>query len=426
MTRLLVLAFQNLRRDKGGALLSALGVAAGVGALLFFLALGLGVGETVRTKVFPVEATLLEVVPPQLSLGKLLGGGQLDEDALTRLRALPGVQAAYPKMALRVPAVSRYQGAFFGSDLSMAIEVVEVGVDPGLLASVVPADKFRDPGDGSPDAIPCVVSSRLLEIYNKSFAPARHLPRLTGQLVQGFQFPVELGVSFVSDVGHLLHQGTHLEVEGTSDRAMLAGVTVPLATVKRLNALYKQDASTYTAVTLQAGTPDAVPGIAQAVREMGFTVDDEDRQQAEHAGAAVELITAALALLSALIVALAAVNIAQTLFAALRARARELAVMRAVGATRGAILAMVLGEAAMIGALGGALGAIGARLLALGTDAVAFRVLPEFPFKPETFFAFPAWLGLLGLGVGLGAATLGALAPARAASRLDPARVLAG
>ena len=44
---------------------------------------------------------------------------------------------------------------------------------------------------------------------------------------------------------------------------------------------------------------------------------------------------------------------------------------------------------------------------------------------PETFFAFPPWLYLLGAGVSALAAVLGALGPAAAAARVDPARHVA-
>lgn len=422
--RLASLASENLRRDRAGAALSALGVAVGVGALCFFVALGLGISSVVRTKIFPVDARSLEVVPAQLSLGSLLGGGQLDDPALERIRALDGVAAAYPKMALRVPAITRYDGSFFGANLNMAVEIVMVGVDPRLEADVVPVEKFQDPGEGK-GPIPVVVSTRLLEIYNKSFAPSRHLPRLSPSLLTGFEFPVELGVSYVTNVSAVRNLA-RADVVGFSDRALLAGLTVPLETVRRYNKKYGQDATTYSAVTVQAKTPDDVPRLAQAVRAMGFAIDDEDRQRAEQAGAAVAVVTSALSLLAILICALAAVNIGQTLFAALRARARELGVMRAVGATRGQIAAMVLLEAAQVGALGGLCGALGARALAAAIDALARHYLPEFPFQPDSFFAFPLWLVLAGLGLGTLAAVLGALLPARAASRLDPARVLAG
>ncbi len=140
----------SLSREKKGVAFSAFGVAMGVGSLVFFVALGLGVDKVVREKVFPVDAQLLDVVPPTLSLGAILGGGKIDEATVERLSAIAGVETVYRKMNVRVPAVSRYEGDFFGSRLRMGIEVLAVGVDPGLVKKDVQMGDFSDPGPDKP------------------------------------------------------------------------------------------------------------------------------------------------------------------------------------------------------------------------------------------------------------------------------------
>jgi hypothetical protein len=154
----------SLARERRGAFFSAFGVAVGVGALVFFVGLGLGVGRVIRERIFPTDARLVDVVPPAVSLGSLFGGGKLDAEMVDRLSALPGVEKVYRKMNVRVPAVSRYEGAFFGSRLRMGMELLAVGVDPGLVADDVKLGDFKDPGPDKP--IPAVISTRLLEIYN--------------------------------------------------------------------------------------------------------------------------------------------------------------------------------------------------------------------------------------------------------------------
>jgi hypothetical protein len=77
-----------------------------------------------------------------------------------------------------------------------------------------------------------------------------------------------------------------------------------------------------------------------------------------------------------------------------------------------------------VGLAGGILGAALAAALAVLADRAALSLLPDFPFRPETFFAFPGWLAALGVLVPAAAAVLGALAPAAAAARVDPARTL--
>ena len=416
----------SLARERKGAFFSAFGVAMGVGALVFFVGLGLGVGRVIRERIFPTDSRLVDVVPPAVSLG-LLGGGKLDAAAVERLAALPGVETTYRKMNVRVPAVTRYDGVFFGSRLRMGMEVLAVGVDPGLVQKDVglqEAKDFKDPGEGK--AIPALISTRLLELYNKTFAPARKLPQLSAEMLIGFGFPVEFNRSYVAATSGGPTSTQQAQVVGASDRAMLAGITIPLDTAVRINRASGADADSYSGVTLVAADPSRVPELVEAVKGMGFEIDDQERRLAENAGAAVALTTSALALLSILICVLAAVNIAHAMSSSVRARAKEIGVMQAVGASRSDVRSIVLAEAGVVGVLGGAAGTAAALVLAFAVDRLAKSYLPNFPFKPESFFSFPAVVVLGGVMLGLLAALAGAYFPSRRAAATDPARTLAG
>ncbi len=176
-----------------------------------------------------------------------------------------------------------------------------------------------------------------------------------------------------------------------SDRAPLAGLSMPLQTVRRINARFGQDTAGYSSVLLRAQRSEQVGEIASAVKRMGLDLDESERSRAVQIGAAVELVTLALSLLAALITALAAVNIAQAFHAEVRERTREIGVMRAGG---------------------------------LLVDRLAATSLPQFPFKPETFFDFRPTHVALGVLIAVAASLAGAFFPARAAAALDPARAL--
>lgn len=421
------LVLGNLVRELRTVLVSAGGVMLGVGCLIFFLALGAGL-QGVVAEVFPISTREVEVVAPQVSLGSLLGEHRLDEAAVATLGALPGVAQAFPKMALRIPAVTLYNGLFFGKEIHMGLEMVAVGVPAALLGPDVKRP-FEDPGPdgearGAP--IPAIANRRLLELYNKAFAPQRGLPRLTDSMVVGFTFPVVLGKSFVAGRTLAGAQESALMLVGFSDRATLAGVSLPLQTVRRLNARYGMDSETYSSVLLRARGAGDVNGIADQVKKLGFELDDSERNRALQIGEAVKLVAVALSLLAALITALAAVNIAQALYANVRERRREIGILRAVGATHGDVQALFLVEAAAIGLGGGLFGMVLSRAAAAGLDWLARTRLPDFPFKPQSFFEFQAWMVCTGLVVGVLAALAGAFLPARAAARLDPASALSG
>ena len=368
-----------------------------------------------------LEKLFVEVVVPQLALGNLLGEQKIDDATVAKLRAVRGVAAAYAKMQLRIPAVSRYNGLFFGREVRMGLEVVATGLMPELVGPDARMP-FEDHGEGQP--IPVVANRRLLELYNKVFAPQRNLPRLTDSMLIGFQIPLELGRSFVTARTLTNPQETSMQLVGFSERASLAGVSMPLAAIQRINRKYGADADTYSSVLVRAQSADDVTDVAAAVRKLGLEIDDAEQRYAVQIGAAVELVTLALSLLAALITGLAAVNTMQAFYASVRERTREIGILRAVGATRGDVAAVILAEAAATGLAGGVSGVLLARGAAALLDRLARTGLPDFPFKPPTFFSFQVEHVALGVGVALLAALLGALIPARAAARLDPAKAL--
>ncbi len=421
---LLWIARARIRADRRGALLDAAAACAGAAALVFFLALGLGVAAAAR-HMFPADARLVEVVPPTVSLGGFLGGGQLDDAAVARLGAIPGAAAAWPRLMLEVPVAAPEAPPGMASSWppGMTLQIPVVALAPGLVQSDVGAgQRFADPGPGG--TVPVLISRRLLEVYDKTIAPAWKTPRVPpGVSLLGLEMPVRIGLSIVPGKQEQKVTEGRVKLVGLSDRVPMYAMAVPLATARRLHVEYGKDTG-YSQATLLARRPEDVPAIAAAVRRMGFNLDEGDRSASERVGAVVAVTTGALAFLAVVMCALAALAVARSLSAGVRGRAREIAILQAVGATPSDVHRVVLLEGGMIGLGGGAAGTLLAVVLSLGADRLALRLLPDFAFRPETFFAFPPWLPALGIAVPALAAVLGALAPAAAAARIEPARTL--
>ena len=141
----------------------------------------------------------------------------------------------------------------------------------------------------------------------------------------------------------------------------------------------------------------------------------------------VELITGVLAILllvAGVILLVAALNIAHTFRVLVAERQHEIGLYRALGASASDMRLWLSTLALVVGALGGAVGAGVARVAALVADWRGRVDLPDFPFKPDSFFVFPWWLWLVGIGFAALFAVLGAAGPARRAARTDPAEVL--
>ena len=448
----LKLVVQNLRRSRREFVLSIFGIALGIAALSFFIALAAGVRETVLGRVFHIDR--IEIEPAKASFDlPLFGSGPrpIGDDVVRELAALPGVRSVAPRMRLAFPAKAWGGAQLFGTN--RFAEVLGEGLDPAAVASerfgpepfadlesgpheVCNADgDCKQPGEycawdvhQCQRPVPVIISRVLLELYNSGFAPAHGLPRVGDLLAsrfRGFTFTVELGASFLgASAARSVSRQRRVMLVGISDRAMPVGVSFPLPYVQRWNAEYAGTlaAAGYSSVTVEVADKGAITGIAAAARALGLAIVDTG---AERAGVAITLIGLLFVLVSLAILAVAALNIAHTFFRAVAERRREIGVMRAVGASRRDIHRLLLGEAAAIGAVGGALGLAAAFAAARLADWAAARFVPEFPFKPDTFFHFsPITSGAI-WGFAVLTCLMGALLPAAAAARVDPSAALA-
>jgi putative ABC transport system permease protein len=450
------LVWQNLRRTRRAFALSVFGIAVGIASLTFFLALAAGVRHEVLGRVFPVDQ--LEVVPAASDLGggafgifSSLGGAKpLDDDAVAALRARPEVKVAFRRMKLAFPARAWGGHELFGRDVYA--ELIAEGVDAAALnAEKVAPEPFTDAlgsekacqgkDDDCPQGeycpsdtwrcerpVPAVMSPFMLEIYNGAIAPSHGLPKVGSFLAsrfRGFSFNVELGRSMV--VGRQVAaepRARRLMLVGIARRASQMALTVPLGYVQKWNRDFAGEAAakTYSSILLELKPHADSTRLTAAVRAMGFQVADSG---AEKAGLALTFLTLLFALISAAIVIVAAVNIAHSFFRQVAERRREIGVLRAVGASERDVRRIFLSEAAAIGLCGGVAGLIGARLIALGIDAASRALVPDFPFKPESWFSFDATIVAASIGCAIAACLVGAWWPARAAARLDPSEALA-
>jgi hypothetical protein len=341
--------------------------------------------------------------------------------------AVDGREISPATLALleKVPGLSP-QAVRAVRDVRLWLEIMANGIDPRLVEGDVVAGDFRDPGEGG-GPIPVLLSERMIEIYNASFAEARGLPKVDRKLLPFLPpLPLTLNHSFISRQVAGPSLRTQMRVVGLSRYALMGGVTVPLDTARRTNRLFvgEDAAHRYDAAIVEVASSDHLGPVQEAVGALGYDLDLSEKRMAESVGLAVMLVTLGFSLISLIIVGIAAVNIAHTFFMMISERKRELGLLRALGASRADLRGIILGEASVIGVVGGSLGV----LLGLGAcglvNTLITRVLPDFPFKPESLFRYPWWLFLGALAFAVLFCWLGALWPANRAARLDPASAL--
>jgi putative ABC transport system permease protein len=144
-----------------------------------------------------------------------------------------------------------------------------------------------------------------------------------------------------------------------------------------------------------------------------FTITPQ-QQMLEVFGTILDAITFAVAAIGAISLVVGGVGILTILTIAVAERTGEIGLLRAIGATQRAILALFLGEAILLAALGGAAG------LALGLAGAGLLKLALPALPVHTPLAYAVLAEVVAVAVGLAAGVL----PARRAAQLDPLEAL--
>jgi putative ABC transport system permease protein len=275
--------------------------------------------------------------------------------------------------------------------------------------------------------IPILVSPNIVELYNGSLRRAHNFPKINPDKVLGFTFEFTFGASMVEVSEKDYTYEAKGMLVGYSEKAINLGTTFPIGYVRRLNVEFgdEDNATMYHSAVLQVASKDDVAGVAAAIRapEMNLEVVDT---WAEEAGLLITIVTMVFGFVSVTIVGIAAVNIMHVFFMLIYERQQEIGIMRAIGASRGDIRRIIIGEAALVGALAGAVGIGLAVLAGRAFDWISVRYIPDFPYKPLTYFDFHPLLLAAAFGFAIGFCVFGAFWPANRAARTDPARVLTG
>lgn len=443
---------QNLSRNRRVLALSAVGIVIGIAAFVFFLGLSRGVRQVVLGDIFPINR--VEVIPPKASLTGL--SLPVDDALVAKIRARPEVAAAYPRMRLNFPAEGR--GMLFDAALYFPLGGFCDGVDPALLGDEAVAKDFKDwevelagkmvactpertcadkkffcaPDNLCHHRVPVLVSRHILELYNGSFAPAHGLKRinaleegLLSAFLDKIRFRIDLGKSAVKTLKVNLAEppSSHeAMLVGISNRAMPLGITLPMGYVKRWNTQYlgAEAAEHYSSVVVDLRDKDDLASFSAWLQEIGFT---QEESYAQNLAVVISIVTILFLVISFVIIGMSATNIAHTFFMLVSDRKREIGILRAVGATKRDVRRLILGEAALVGAIAGTVGIVIGVGVAKILDVVN-RLMPPYPFKPASFFSFSPLLLLGALGFAILFCVLGAYLPARRAANLPPAQAL--
>lgn len=376
------------------SLLTALGIAVGIASVVLLTSIGEGVQRFVLAEFTQFGTNLVSVHPGRATtFGASVGVfGTVRPLTLADAEALQRV----PHVRAVVPVV---QGNAEVRGESRRRRVTVYGVGPGfpeVFTFGVASGTFLPPDDLEAPRSFAVLGSRLRE---ELFGRENPLGRL-----------IRVGGSRYRVVGTMDSKGQVLGFDLDD--------TVYLPAARALE-LFNRDSLMEVDLLYAEGAPveEVVAGIRRILtarhgRE-DFTITTQ-QQMLGVLGGVLGVLTFAVGALGAISLLVGGVGILTIMTIAVAERTPEVGLLRALGARRGQVLGVFLGEAALLGAAGGlaglALGAGGARLLQLA--------LPALP-------VYTPWSVVLiaeavAVSIGLAAGVL----PALRAAGLDPVEAL--
>lgn len=290
--------------------------------------------------------------------------------------------------------------------------------------------------------VPVVLSTTVVELYNNQFAKVHKMPVADKDLVNfliqsrglsAMRFSIGLGSTTIAGGGRKIRakpRRIEAVVIGVSPRAMRVGVTMPMEYITRWNRefLGEEAASSYSSIIATVRDRNQLGSFLEWLRrdtdKGGAGLSHEDNL-GEKFAAVVTVVRIILLVISIAILVISVINIGHNFFVQVSERRREIGIMRAVGASQLDVMLVILGEAAVIGIIGGLIG-IG---LAFGVGAAwdwfARTGVSAFPHKPDTWFHFKPWIWGSGLFFATLFCILGGFLPARKAAKMEPAAALA-
>ncbi len=285
--------------------------------------------------------------------------------------------------------------------------------------------------------VPVVLSPTVVELYNTRFAKSHGMPVANEDLVKfliesrglsAMRFSVGLNNTVIAGGGKVSRkQMRRVEavIVGVSARAMQLGITVPINYIERWNREYMgEDAATaFSSIIVKVKDRNQIAPFSSWLKDtLDLRLEDS---KGEQFATVIFVIRLLFLIISIAILVVAVINIGHNFFVQVTERRREIGIMRAVGATETDVLLIVLGEAAMVGIVGGILGTLLAIGIGEGWNAIAATKVPKFPFKPTSWFDFKTWIWASGLGFSTLFCILGGYLPARRAAKMEPAQALA-
>ena len=411
---------RNLRQHPFRTLASLSGVALATTILFLVTALALGIRDEIQPRIeaaFPRKEIIIQPKATDLAVLRFIPP-TLTPEAIERIEKMAGVVAVSPVLPMRIPA--RGEVEMFGQVLST--DLVIYGVKPQLLAEDISHQRGFDYQENAP--IPIIVSEHFLDLYNMGLAEANSMPKLTPMLIIGKQFDLVLGESTVLMGTEDTFERRRCMIVGLTKRSGLLGAMMPLEYTQRLNRAYSQDQrELFSQAVVEIRSIADYESVVQQLTADNFSLSGGVEVFRKVRGI-IFGAWSVLVFLAASCLLLAFAGLFNAFSLMLHERQALIGLTRALGATQKCVRAMLLGEALIIGIVGGLFGCMVGGLLGWAINANLEQLFPDLLLLPKTIFITGWQTWLLGFTLPVGGALLTPLALVYRATSRAPSLLL--
>lgn len=430
---LIRLTLSNLRRTRGRAIMTAMGVLIGTAAIVVLIALAAGLQENALSSFSDFGAlNQITVMPGAFIQAFGPGGGEtafsedalLTPDVLREFEDLPGVIAVTPVEGVFASTTLRFNRMVGTAGIT--------GIDPRAVEAmgIEVADGSSRLGNWT-----AVIGSRVAENFVDQRRGSRRDPEeeldLYGQTLT-------LEVERVSMEGETETRTMRVRVGGVmEERGGQDDNTIYLALedVEELNTWVSSQRPDrrrdgYNNAIIIVDESEQALEVEGTLLDMGFYAFSA-RTIIQQVSVFFVIIQAVFGGIGAIALLVAAIGITNTMIMSIMERTREIGLMKAVGATNRDVMSIFLTEAGLIGVMGGIGGVVFGAVVSKVIDVIAAAYINaqtaaagSTPSDPITIVSIPLWLPifavLFSLVIGLGSG----IYPALRAVQLDPVTAL--
>jgi len=353
-----------------------------------------------------------------LNIVSLLPQAQLTPTMIEKIKAIPEVVEVLPTNTIN--GISSVQISLLGQIFQT--DSLLYGAPYELLDSPTVQPQTWSQND---EPYPAVISTKLVDLYNYSFAAANNLPQVTPENFLGSEVTILLNKSTFFDTDTSTVKQLKARIVGFSPNVKLLGLTLPLETINRLNQnVLNKPVQNFLDATVRVQSPEDLTKVKNQLEEMGLNVTtaEESLKSLERLFSLTDL---ALNIFFAIIILLTGLLISSTFLAKIAEKSREIAILKTLGLSQNRVSLLYLLEAGLVGLAASVSGIILALLFAIPLEFLINQSLQNLLNKPEQFFVFQFDQLLLLIIFSIFISCCFTFFPARKAAKLDPAEILA-